>query len=69
MRIKCCEHCVPPDRHAGCHSVCEKYVEEKAKWDKQKEEIDKKRMSMFIPISFRKDGWTRGHKLYGRKNR
>ena len=36
MAIKCCKNCVPPTRHLGCHAKCNKYLEEKAKWEKEK---------------------------------
>lgn len=36
MPIKCCKDCVPPQRHPGCHSKCEQYLKEKAKWEEEK---------------------------------
>ena len=33
MAIKCCKLCKPPDRYPGCHSHCEKYIEEKAQYE------------------------------------
>ena len=35
MPIKCCKDCMPPTRHPGCHSKCNKYLKEKAKWEEQ----------------------------------
>lgn len=37
MSIKCCKDCVPPQRYPGCHGHCQKYLEEKAEYEKQKE--------------------------------
>lgn len=37
MVIKCCKDCVPPTRYPGCHAKCNKYLEEKAKWEEEKE--------------------------------
>lgn len=37
MVIKCCKDCVPPKRHAGCHTKCEQYLKEKAEYEKMKE--------------------------------
>lgn len=37
MAIKCCKDCVPPIRHSGCHGTCERYLKEKAEYEKQKE--------------------------------
>lgn len=43
--IKCCKDC--PDRVVGCHSTCEKYINEKNAVDiqkqKEKEWLDKHR--------------------------
>lgn len=30
-KIDCCQNC--PDRHAGCHGHCEKYIQERAEYD------------------------------------
>lgn len=37
MAIKCCKDCVPPTRYPGCHDKCNKYLKEKAEYEKQKE--------------------------------
>ena len=37
MAIKCCKDCVPPTRYPGCHAKCNKYLKEKAEYQKQKE--------------------------------
>lgn len=31
----CCQPCVPPERHIGCHASCEKYITAKQKYDRQ----------------------------------
>lgn len=40
-RITCCFQC--PDRFPGCHGKCEKYIQQKADFEKTKEETRKKR--------------------------
>lgn len=39
--IRCCLGC--PDRNMDCHSTCEKYISEKAEYDREKEEKRKAR--------------------------
>lgn len=44
--IRCCAHCVPPERHPGCHGRCEKYLAEKEEHEKKRVayiEAEKKR--------------------------
>ena len=41
--IDCCNGCVPPKRHPGCHSDCPDYREKKAIYDREKAEADKKK--------------------------
>ena len=43
MTIWCCNGCVAPKRHTGCHGHCPEYIEEKAVHDKQMEAERKKR--------------------------
>ena len=31
--IQCCEGCVAPKRHIGCHAVCPEYISEKAAYE------------------------------------
>ena len=40
--IKCCYKC--QDRVVGCHATCEKYITEKAEWEKTAEKIRQARM-------------------------
>lgn len=40
-----CKDCVPPERHVGCHSTCEKYLTEKAENDRIREEENKRKTS------------------------
>ena len=40
-RITCCYQC--PDRFPGCHGSCEKYIQQKAEFDKAKAEVRKKK--------------------------
>lgn len=41
--ITCCKDCKPPTRYPGCHATCNKYLEEKAKWEEDKKMMRKKR--------------------------
>lgn len=43
--ISCCKDCT--ERYVGCHSKCEKYLEEKQLLEKQK---NKKDANKFVPI-------------------
>lgn len=45
MRIKCCLGCQPPKRHAGCHSTCPEYKEQRATIDARREVLLKIRAS------------------------
>ena len=40
-QIFSCKGCVPPTRHATCHSTCEKYIKEKEAYDKEQAEFKK----------------------------
>lgn len=37
--IKCCKGCEAPIRHVGCHSTCEKYLEERRQLDEQNKKL------------------------------
>lgn len=37
MRYRCCYEC--RDRHVGCHAECEKYLEEKAQAERERQVI------------------------------
>lgn len=32
--VRSCKGCVPPNRYPGCHGQCQKYLEEKAEYDR-----------------------------------
>lgn len=49
--IKCCKGCVPPERHEGCHSTCEKYQKEKKAHDEYKAKVSKGKAEQFAGIS------------------
>lgn len=34
--IKCCQYCVAPKRHPGCHGTCPEYLKEKAEHEERK---------------------------------
>lgn len=52
MGIKCCKDCVPPQRHVGCHAKCSKYLEEKAKWENEKNLIKANKAVMLTNYDF-----------------
>lgn len=37
--IRCCKGCEAPVRHVGCHSTCERYLEERRQLDEQNKKI------------------------------
>ena len=43
MAIKCCQYCVAPKRHPGCHGHCDEYIKEKATHDEMKMAEDKRK--------------------------
>ena len=52
MPIKCCKDCVPPTRYPGCHAKCNKYLEEKAKWEEEKQIIAKNKVPVLTSYDF-----------------
>jgi hypothetical protein len=54
MPIKCCKDCVPPTRYPGCHDRCSKYLEEKAKWEEEKQKIAKNKVPVLTSYDFDK---------------
>ena len=44
-KITCCKDC--PERAAGCHSRCEKYLDEKKTLERDKEERRMKMVSIY----------------------
>ena len=49
-KIRCCENCVEPKRHIGCHSTCEEYKQEKLKNDlaREKEREQKQKIGCTV---------------------
>ena len=62
-----CKNCVPPERHLGCHVTCEKYIVEKEKSDKVREENHKKREHQRMLNSLNSNGTFYGGKRKHRK--
>lgn len=58
MAIKCCKDCVPPTRYPGCHAKCNKYLEEKAEYEKQKEYAKAHKTAMLTSYDFDKIGYA-----------
>lgn len=52
MPIKCCKDCVPPQRYPGCHAKCSKYLEEKAKWEEEKDYIKTHKTTVLTNYDF-----------------
>lgn len=52
--IKCCKDCVPPTRHPGCHTKCNKYLKEKAEWEEVKQIIEKNKAPVLTSYDFDK---------------
>ncbi len=52
MSIKCCIGCVAPKRHTACWDTCPDYLEEKAKHNQRKAELDQQqRISSAIYVN------------------
>lgn len=62
MAIKCCNGCVAPKRHTGCHGNCPEYIEEKATNDAKNEAIRKKKAISYGITNQRTEGVTRALK-------
>ncbi|MBQ0112161.1 MAG: hypothetical protein KBT03_03435 [Bacteroidales bacterium] len=50
MAITCCYQC--PDRTPGCHSKCEKYLQQKAEWEATKIQMRKDAPVTIYPSDF-----------------
>lgn len=66
MAIKCCNGCVAPKRHPGCHDHCEKYQKAKAEYDERKEAERKQKEISFGITAQRSSAVTKAIK--GRRN-
>lgn len=64
--IKCCYRC--PDRTVGCHSVCEKYITQKAENDAIRERIHKQKMEEVNINSYTKQAYDNVRKNRKRIN-
>ena len=58
MKNNPCRECVPPERHLGCHTFCELYIEWKEEWEELKVKIRKQKQM---------DGWNRPENLNKRR--
>jgi hypothetical protein len=45
-----CHYC--KERYLGCHSICPKYLEEKAKWEEAKQIIAKNKVQVLTSYDF-----------------
>ena len=69
MAIKCCMGCVAPKRHTACWDTCPEYLEEKAKYNQQKAEMDKKQeisLAIYLNRSNKVEKAMRKRKTYKR---
>ena len=41
--ITCCNGCIAPKRHPGCHGHCPEYRKEKAEYEAHKAKVDKQK--------------------------
>lgn len=41
--FECCQKCVAPKRHPGCHDHCPEYIEARAEFDEKKAAADRQR--------------------------
>ena len=53
MAIRCCNGCVAPKRHAGCHATCPEYLKEHEqhvaeKQARQQEKIKQARLDEYV---------------------
>ena len=60
--VTVCKDC--QERHVGCHGTCEKYKTQKAEWDAQRDEINRKKQHEYAM-----DGHKRDTQDYWRKRR
>lgn len=58
MKDNPCRECVPPERHLGCHTFCEAYIEWKEELEELKVKIRKQKQM---------DGWNRPENLNKRR--
>ena len=62
MAIRCCNGCMAPKRHPGCHGTCPEYLKEKAEHDAQMEADYKRRRTIHDLNDQRYRGVTRAVK-------
>ena len=48
--IKCCKDC--ESRYVGCHGTCKRYIQEKADYDKRKDEEYRKRKAITDQVNY-----------------
>lgn len=49
--IQCCKGCIPPERHEGCHSTCEKYLKEAEEHLLYKKKVSQGKAELYAGIS------------------
>jgi hypothetical protein len=69
MTISSCKDCVPPERHPGCHSKCEKYLQQKAAHDALREADYKRRRTRNNLIAQRTELYDKAMKNRRTKDR
>ena len=61
MTIRCCNGCVAPKRTPTCHITCPEYIEQKAKHDAEREQINKAKMTQYNIRDQKSDGVYRAN--------
>ena len=64
QKVTVCKDCT--DRHVGCHVTCEKYKEQKAKWDAELDEINKQKLLRYDAISRSREVQDKIRKRYNK---
>ena len=62
MAIKCCLGCIAPKRNPGCHSHCAEYITEKAQYEEEKAEANRKKAVYQSIYVQKQNGVLRAHK-------
>lgn len=66
-KITCCNDCIAPKRHPGCHASCPEYIAEKAVYNERKAIHDKERDIGCAITNNRTDKVIKALKRHGKK--
>ena len=62
-----CKGCVPPKRHAGCHSTCEEYIRCRNEYEEIKKDVERKKRAEGLYQGYKKHVVHRAIKRRGDK--